>query len=67
MIVYLFFLQTVQQTVQSHEPAVDSTIEKGEALLEIIHDQSVSETMAKLKNDYQELCNTATVFTLRMN
>lgn len=38
-----------------------SVIEKGEALLEIVHDPNISENMTKLQNDYQDLCNTAKV------
>lgn len=55
------FLQTILQTVQSHEPAVRSVVEKGEALLEMVRDPTVSDNMAKLGSDYQELCSTARV------
>lgn len=47
--------------MQSHESSVRSVIEKGEALLEIVHDPTVSENMTKLQNDYQDLCNKAKV------
>lgn len=48
--------------MQSHESSVKSVIEKGEALLEIVHDSTISENVTKLQNDYQDLCNKATVF-----
>lgn len=47
--------------MQSHESSVKSVIEKGEALLEIVHDPTIRENMTKLQNDYQELCNKAKV------
>ncbi|KTF86540.1 hypothetical protein cypCar_00031779 [Cyprinus carpio] len=53
--------KTIQQTIQSHESAVKSVIEKGDGLLETIRDPSVSENISKLKADYQELCNDAKV------
>ncbi|XP_056332550.1 nesprin-1-like isoform X3 [Danio aesculapii] len=48
--------KTIQQTIQSHESAVKSVIEKGDALLETIRDPSISENISKLKTDYQDLC-----------
>ncbi|KAJ0062831.1 hypothetical protein NL108_008118 [Boleophthalmus pectinirostris] len=48
--------KTVQQTVQSHEPTVKSVIEKGEALLELVHDPTIRDNMKKLQTDYQDLC-----------
>ncbi|KAJ8270593.1 hypothetical protein GJAV_G00116870 [Gymnothorax javanicus] len=51
--------KTILQTVQSHESAVRSVTEKGEALLEIVRDPSVSENMTKLTSDFQDLCSTA--------
>lgn len=39
-----------------------SVIEKGEALLEIVHDPTIRENMTKLQNDYQDVCNKAKVF-----
>lgn len=48
--------------MQSHESTVNSVIEKGEALLEIVHDPTISENMTKLQNDYHDLCNKAKVF-----
>ncbi|KAG1946578.1 nesprin-1 [Pimephales promelas] len=53
--------KTIQQTIQSHESAVKSVIEKGDALLETIRDPSVSENIGKLKADYQDLCKDAKV------
>ncbi|KAJ8275253.1 hypothetical protein COCON_G00098780 [Conger conger] len=47
--------KTILQTAQSHESAVRSVVEKGEALLDMVRDPSVSENMAKLGSDYQEL------------
>ncbi|MEQ2206155.1 hypothetical protein XENOCAPTIV_024372, partial [Xenoophorus captivus] len=48
--------KTVQQTVESHEPAVKCVIEKGEALLNSFNDPIISENMKKLLVDYQDLC-----------
>ncbi|XP_037550764.1 nesprin-1 [Nematolebias whitei] len=48
--------KTIQQTVKSHESAVKSVVEKGEVLLEVIHDPTISENMKKLQADYQDLC-----------
>uniref|UniRef100_A0A1A8H4I9 Spectrin repeat containing, nuclear envelope 1b n=1 Tax=Nothobranchius korthausae TaxID=1143690 RepID=A0A1A8H4I9_9TELE len=47
--------KTIQQTVESHESAVKSVIEKGEALLDMINDPTISENMKKLQADYQDL------------
>lgn len=48
--------------MQSHESSVKSVIEKGESLLEIVRDPTISENMIKLRKDYQDLCNKAKVF-----
>ncbi|KAF1374585.1 hypothetical protein PFLUV_G00230620 [Perca fluviatilis] len=48
--------KTIQQTVQSHESAVKSVFEKGEALLNTVHDPTISDNMKKLQADYQDLC-----------
>ncbi|XP_073726049.1 nesprin-1 isoform X5 [Misgurnus anguillicaudatus] len=53
--------KTIQQSIQSHESAIRSVIEKGEALLETIRDPIISENIGKLKTDYQDLCNDAKV------
>lgn len=53
--------QTIQQTVQSHESAVKSVIEKGEALLDTVNDPTISENMKRLQADYQDLCLAAKV------
>lgn len=55
-------LQTIQQTVQSHESAVKSVIEKGEALLDTVHDPTISDNMKNLQADYQDLCLAAKVW-----
>ena len=57
-------MQTIQQTVQSHESAVKSVIEKGEALLDTVHDPTISDNMKKLQADYQDLCLAAKVWVL---
>lgn len=57
-------LQTIQQTVQSHESAVKCVIEKGEALLDTVHDPTISDNMKKLQTDYQDLCLLAKVWVL---
>lgn len=54
-------MQTIQQTVQSHESAVKSVFEKGEALLDTVHDAIISDNMKKLQADYQDLCLAAKV------
>lgn len=56
-------MQTIQQTVQSHESAVKSVFEKGEALLDTVHDATISDNMKKLQADYQDLCLAAKVWT----
>lgn len=57
-------MQTIQQTVQSHESAVKSVFEKGEALLDIVHDATISDNMKKMQADYQDLCLAAKVRAL---
>lgn len=59
----LVFFKTIQQSIQSHESAVRSVIERGEALLETIRDPSINENICKLKADYQDLCNDAKVLS----
>lgn len=54
-------MQTIQQTVQSHESAVKSVIEKGEALLDTVNDPTISKNMKRLQADYQDLCLVAKV------
>lgn len=55
------FVQTIQQTVQSHESALRCVFEKGQALLDIIHDTTISDNIKKMQADYQDLCSTAKV------
>lgn len=57
-------LQTIQQTVQSHDSAVRSVIEKGAALLDTVHDSTVGDNVRKLQADYQDLCLAAKVCDL---
>lgn len=57
-------MQTIQQTVQSHESALKSVFEKGEALLDTVHDTAISDNMKKLQADYQDLCLAAKVWAL---
>uniref|UniRef100_A0A4W3HCF8 Nesprin-1 n=1 Tax=Callorhinchus milii TaxID=7868 RepID=A0A4W3HCF8_CALMI len=47
----------VSQTIVSHEPGIKLVIEKGEALLELVHDVAVSDNLGKLLSEYQELFN----------
>ncbi|XP_056150129.1 nesprin-1-like [Lampris incognitus] len=47
------------QTVQSHDGAVRSVVEKGEALLALVHSPSIRDNMSRLHNDYKKLCGTA--------
>ncbi|KAM7172376.1 nesprin-1 isoform 3-T4 [Macrochelys suwanniensis] len=51
--------KSVQQTVLSHEPSIKSVTEKGEALLELVHDVTLGDKIQKLQANYQELCNAA--------
>ncbi|XP_076155328.1 nesprin-1 isoform X4 [Alosa pseudoharengus] len=51
--------KTLQQTVQSHESAMRSVMERGEALLDSVKDPTISENMSKLQADYTELCSAA--------
>lgn len=60
-ILLIFYVQTIQQTVQSHEPTLKSVVEKGQALLEIVHDTTISDNMKKMQSDYQDLCLAAKV------
>lgn len=42
--------------VLSHEPSVNSVREKGEALLELVQDQTLKDKIQKLQSDFQDLC-----------
>ena len=53
--------QALLQTVQSHDGAIRSVVEKGEALLASVHYPSIRDNMNRLHNDYTELCSTAMV------
>lgn len=64
--IFCVFFQTIQQSIQSHESAVRSVIERGEALLETIRDPSISENIGKLKTDYHDLCNDAQVLSCHL-
>ncbi|XP_061651777.1 nesprin-1 isoform X12 [Phyllopteryx taeniolatus] len=48
--------KTIQQVVQSHESAVKCVIEKGEALLDTVHDPIIGDNMKTLQADFLELC-----------
>lgn len=58
-------LQALLQMVQSHDGAVRSVVEKGEALLSSVRYQSIRDKMNRLQNDFSELCNTAMVRSCR--
>ena len=47
--------------MQSHESAVRSVIEKGEALLDTVRDPTISDNMSRLQTDYKDICTTAKV------
>lgn len=47
--------------VQSHDGAIKSVLEKGDALLSSVHYPSIRDKMSKLQKDYTGLCNTALV------
>lgn len=54
-------VQSIQQTVLSHEPSIKLVIEKGEALFSMTHDASMGDKIQKLQKDYQGLCHMAKV------
>lgn len=54
-------IQTIQQTVQSHESALRCVFEKGQALLDIVHDTTISDNIKKMQADYQDICLAAKV------
>uniref|UniRef100_A0A8C7KDH8 Spectrin repeat containing, nuclear envelope 1b n=1 Tax=Oncorhynchus kisutch TaxID=8019 RepID=A0A8C7KDH8_ONCKI len=56
--------KTIQQTVQSHESAVRSVVEKGEVLLDMVCDPTIRDNMNRLQTDYQELCTASQVQSL---
>ncbi|XP_026197444.1 nesprin-1 isoform X3 [Anabas testudineus] len=47
------------QMVQSHDGAVRSVMEKGDALLASVHYPSIRDKISRLQRDYSELCKTA--------
>ncbi|XP_026643175.1 nesprin-1 isoform X6 [Microtus ochrogaster] len=49
--------KSLQQMVLSHEPSVNSVREKGEALLELVQDQTLKDKIQKLQSDFQDLCS----------
>lgn len=51
------WLKSLQQMVLSHEPSVNSVREKGEALLELVQDQTLKDKIQKLQSDFQDLCS----------
>lgn len=51
------------QMVQSHDGSIRSVAEKGDTLLASVQYPSIREKMNRLKKDYSDLCNTATVRT----
>ncbi|XP_078239370.1 nesprin-1 isoform X9 [Pogona vitticeps] len=54
--------KSIQQIVLSHEPSIKSVAEKGNSLLELVHDPNVAENIQKLWTEFQELCNTAKTY-----
>lgn len=50
--------------MQSHESAVRSVVEKGEALLDSVRDPAIRDNMSRLQTDYQDLCTAAKVGVL---
>lgn len=65
MHVLCLWLQALLQMVQSHDGAVRSVMEKGDALLASVHYPSIRDKMSRLQRDYSELCKTAMVRTKR--
>lgn len=56
-------MQALLQMVQSHDGAVRSVMEKGDALLASVHYPSIRDKISRLQRDYSELCKTAMVRT----
>ena len=54
-------VQTILQTVQSHDSALKSVLEKGEVLLDSVHDPSIRDNLRTLQEDYLLLCDAAQV------
>ncbi|XP_055471872.1 nesprin-1 isoform X4 [Psammomys obesus] len=49
--------KSLQQMVLSQELSVNSVREKGEALLELVQDQTLKDKIQTLETDFQELCS----------
>lgn len=56
-------IQTIQQTVQSHELALRCVLEKAQALLDIVPDSTIGDNIKKMQADYHDLCSAAKVLT----
>ena len=57
-------LQALLQTIQSHDGAVKSVLEKGEALLASVHFPSIRDNTNRLHNDYTTLYTITAVRSL---
>lgn len=53
--------QALLQMVQSHDGAIKSVLEKGDALLSSVHYPSIRDKMSRLQKDYTGLCDVALV------
>ncbi|KAJ4921305.1 hypothetical protein JOQ06_000785, partial [Pogonophryne albipinna] len=51
--------KTILQTVQSHDSALRSVLEKGEVLLDSVHDPSIRDSLRALQEAYLLLCDAA--------
>ena len=58
-------LQALLQTIQSHDGAVKSVLEKGEALLASVHFPSIRDNTNRLHNDYTTLYTITAVRSAR--
>lgn len=47
--------------VQSHDGSIRSVVEKGDTLLASVHYPPIRDKINRLKKDYAELCNSASV------
>lgn len=47
--------------VQSHDGSIKSVVEKGDTLLASVHYPPIRDKINRLKKDYAELCNSASV------
>ncbi|NWI93355.1 SYNE1 protein, partial [Pitta sordida] len=54
--------KSVQQTLLSHEPSINSVVEKGEALFDLVNDVTLKNKIQDLQSSYLELCSKTKVY-----